>query len=139
LAYRYNDVNTTYGEQLLRKPLVSPQRAFANVALHPGKSWTIDYTINWLSAVRIPSTSANDEAHRWPDTSPSYFLTNAQISKSWKNNFEVYLGGENIFNYRLEHPIIGSHAPFGEYFDSSLAWGPIMGINLYAGVRYSIK
>ncbi len=139
LAYRYNDVNTTYGEQLLRKPLVSPQRAFANVALHPGKSWTIDYTINWLSAVRIPSTSANDEAHRWPDTSPSYFLTNAQISKSWKNNFEVYLGGENIFNYRLEHPIIGSHAPFGEYFDSSLAWGPIMGINIYAGVRYSIK
>lgn len=139
LAYRYNDVRTTYGEQLLRKPLVSPHRVFANIALHPGKGWTIDYTINWLSSVRLPSTAANDEAHRWPDHSPSYFISNAQVTKSWKNNFEFYIGGENIANYRLEHPIIGSHAPFGEYFDSSLIWGPVMGINLYVGFRYAIK
>lgn len=139
LAYRYNDVKTTYGEQLLRKPLVSPQRAFANFAIKPGKGWTIDYTLNRLASVRIPSTAANDEGHRWPGQSPSYFLSNTQITKSWVNNFEIYLGGENIFNYRLSHPIIGAHAPFGEYFDSSLAWGPIMGVNLYAGIRYSIK
>lgn len=139
LAYRYNDVRTTYGEDLLRKPLVSPDRVFANIALHPGKGWTLDYTINWLGSVRLPSTADNDEAHRWPDKSPSYFLSNAQVSKSWKHNFEFYLGGENIANYRLEHPIIGAHAPFGEYFDSSLTWGPVMGINLYAGVRYAIR
>lgn len=139
LAYRYNDVKTTYSEELLQKPLVSPQRAFANFAVKPGKGWTFDYTINWLSSVRIPSTAANDEEHRWPEKSPSYFLSNAQISKNWGGNFEMYLGGENIFNYRLEHPIIGAHAPFGEYFDSSLAWGPIMGVNIYAGIRYSIK
>ncbi len=119
LAYRYNDVRTTYGEQLLRKPLVSPHRAFVNVVLKPGRGWSIDYTINRLSSVRIPSTEANDEAHRWPTQSPAYFLANAQVSKSWKSLFEWYLGGENIFNYRLKHPIIGSHAPFGEYFDSS--------------------
>ena len=119
--------------------MVSPQRAFANFAVKPGKGWTFDYTINWLSSVRIPSTAANDEEHRWPEKSPSYFLSNAQISKNWGGNFEMYLGGENIFNYRLEHPIIGAHAPFGEYFDSSLAWGPIMGVNIYAGIRYSIK
>lgn len=139
LAYRYNDVKTTYGEVLLRKPLISPQRAFANVAFHPGKNWTIDYTINWLSSVRIPSTEANDAAHRWLSQTPSYFLSNAQISKNWNDKFEFYVGGENIGNYRLQHPIIAAHDPFGKYFDSSLAWGPIMGINLYAGVRYSIK
>jgi outer membrane receptor for ferrienterochelin and colicins len=139
LAYRYNDVQTTYGEQLLRKPLVSPHRAFANFAIHPGKGWMIDYTLNWLSSVRIPSTAANDEEHRWADESPSYFLSNAQISKSWANGFEVYLGGENIGDFRLDHPIISGHDPFGQYFDSSLAWGPIMGINLYVGVRYSLK
>lgn len=139
LAYRYNDVQTTYGEQLLRKPLVSPQRAFANLALHPGKGWMIDYTINWLSSVRIPSTAVNDADHRWADASPSYFLSNAQISKTWKNGFEIYVGGENIGDYRLDHPIIAAHDPFGQYFDSSLAWGPIMGINMYVGVRYSLK
>jgi hypothetical protein len=89
--------------------------------------------------VRIPSTEANDEAHRWASDTPSYFLSNAQISKNWNDKFEFYVGGENIGNYRLQHPIIAAHNPFGQYFDSSLAWGPIMGINLYAGVRYSIK
>jgi outer membrane receptor for ferrienterochelin and colicins len=139
LAYRYNDVRTTYGESLLRKPLVSPQRAFANVAIRPGKGWSIDYTINWLSSMRIPSTADNDENHRWIDQSPAYFLSNAQISKNWNETFEVYLGGENIFDYRLKDPIISAHDPFGTYFDSSLAWGPIMGVNIYAGIRYSIQ
>ena len=139
LAFRYNDVKTTYGDQLLTKPLISPQRAFVNMAFKAGKGWTLDYTLNRLSSLRIPSTAANDEEHRLPLQSPSYFLSNAQISKNWGGNFELYLGGENIFNYRLEHPIISAHAPFSEYFDSSLAWGPIMGINMYAGIRYSIK
>ncbi|MFZ1456391.1 MAG: TonB-dependent receptor [Saprospiraceae bacterium] len=139
LAYRYNDVQTTYGEQLLQKPLISPERAFANVGIDAGKGWMIDYTINRLSSVRIPSTIANDEKHKWPEASPSYFLSNAQVSKKWKNNFEVYVGGENIFDYRLDQPIISAHAPFSQYFDSSLAWGPIMGVNIYAGVRYSLK
>ena len=139
LAYRYNDVQTTYGEQTLRKPLVSPERAFGNIAVKPGRGWTIDYTINWLGSVRIPSLVDNHDAHDWPKNSPSFFLSNAQVSKMFKGNFELYLGGENITNYRLEHPIISSHAPFGPYFDSSLAWGPIMGVNIYAGLRYSIK
>ena len=139
LAYRYNDVKTTYSEQLLRKPLISPQRAFANVAIHAGKGWNIDYTINHLSAMRIPSTVSNDEEHRVPGESPSFFLSNAQVSKSWKSNFEVYLGGENIFNYKMDEPIISAHDPYSQYFDSSLAWGPIFGANIYAGIRYSIK
>jgi copper chaperone CopZ len=139
LAYRYNDVQTTYGEQLLRKPLVSPERAFANLAIEAGRGWVLDYTINWLSSVRIPSTQANDEEHRWAEKSPSFFLSNAQVSKKWKNNFELYLGGENIFNYRLDHPIISAHDPFSQYFDSSLAWGPIWGTNIYAGLRYTLN
>lgn len=139
LAYRYNDVRTTYGESLLRKPLVSPQRAFANIVIRPAKGWSIDYTINWLSSMRIPSTADNDEIHRWADNTPSFFLSNAQISKNWNEKFEVYVGGENIFDYRLSDPIISAHNPFGTYFDSSLAWGPIMGINIYAGLRYSIR
>lgn len=139
LAYRYNDVQTTYGEELLRKPLTSPHRAFANTALKFGKGWVMDYTVNWLSAARIPSTLANDEAHKLPDTSPSYFLSNTQITKSWKNGFDVYVGGENIFNYKMDNPILSADNPFGTYFDSSLIWGPIFGANFYVGVRYALK
>ncbi|MBC7885601.1 MAG: TonB-dependent receptor, partial [Saprospiraceae bacterium] len=138
LAYRYNDVKTTYGEQILRKPLVSPQRSFANTAFKIGRGWTFDYTINWLNSVRIPSTAGNPEAFKWENQSPSYFLSNAQVNKKWKNKFEIYVGGENIFDYKLHHPIIAAAQPFGPYFDSSLAWGPIMGANLYIGMRYSL-
>ena len=139
LAYRYNDVKTTYGEKLLRKPLVSPQRAFMNLDIKPGKGWSIDYTINWLNSVRIPSTASNPIQYQWEGESPSYFLSNAQVSKSWSNGFEVYLGGENIFNYRLQDPIIAADEPFGKFFDSSLAWGPIMGTNIYTGIRMTLK
>ncbi len=139
LAYRYNDVKTTYNETTLRRPLTSPHRAFANLDLKLGKGWAFDYTINWLSSVRLPSTEANPAAFRWEQQSPSYFLSNTQVSKIWKNNFEMYVGGENVFNYKLHDPIIASVQPFSQYFDSSLAWGPIMGINLYAGIRYTLK
>lgn len=138
LAYRYNDVKTTYGEQLLQKPLVSPQRAFANTAFKFGRGWTFDYTINWLNSVRIPSTASNPSVYQWEKQSPSYFLSNTQINKAWANGFEVYIGGENIFDYKLHDPIIAADQPFGPYFDSSLAWGPIMGANVYVGMRYSL-
>ncbi|MBK9254857.1 MAG: TonB-dependent receptor [Saprospiraceae bacterium] len=138
LAYRYNDVQTTYGEELLRKPLTSPQRAFANAAIDFGRGWKFDYTINRMSPARIPNTSSNPERYKWANESPAFFMSNSQISKEWKNKFELYLGGENIFDYRLHDPIIAANQPFGPYFDSSLVWGPIMGVNVYAGLRYSL-
>jgi outer membrane receptor for ferrienterochelin and colicins len=138
LAYRYNDVQTTYGETLLRKPLTSPERAFANAAFDFGRGWKLDYTINRLSEARIPGTQSNPENFRWYQESPAYFISNAQISKSWPNKFEFYLGGENIFDYRLHDPIVAASQPFGPYFDGSMVWGPVMGVNVYAGLRFSL-
>lgn len=139
VAYRYIDVKTTYGEQLLQKPLISPHRSFLNAEIRFGKGWTLDYTINYLTSVRIPSTASNPLSFRWATESPDYFLSNTQLSKAFKNGFECYVGGENIFDYRLHDPIIGAGNPYGPYFDASLAWGPIFGVNVYAGVRYSLK
>jgi outer membrane receptor for ferrienterochelin and colicins len=139
LAYRYNDVKTTFGENLLRKPLTSPQRAFVNLEMKLGRGWTFDYTINRLSSIRIPSTEVNPVAYKWDTQSPAFYLSNTQITKSWKNGFDVYVGGENIFDYKLHRPIIASDQPFSKYFDSSLAWGPIMGVNIHVGIRYALK
>ncbi|HRO72985.1 MAG TPA: TonB-dependent receptor, partial [Saprospiraceae bacterium] len=138
IAYRYNDVQTTYGEELLQKPLSSPHRAFANLAVKAGRGWVVDYTVNRLSKVRIPNTQDNDAAFQLPEYSKPYFLSNVQVTKSWKNKFEVYAGGENIFNYKQDNPILSALNPFGSYFDSSIVWGPIMGVNVYAGLRYTL-
>jgi hypothetical protein len=49
------------------------------------------------------------------------------------------LGAENLGNFRQTDPIIAYEDPFGEYFDSSIVWGPITGIKVFAGFRYKIE
>ena len=66
-------------------------------------------------------------------------MVNGQISKTWREKFEVYVGIENALNYIQEDPIIASEDPFGDYFDSSLIWGPVFGRNIYGGIRYKLK
>ena len=139
LAYRWYDVKTTFGNELRSKPLVSENRAFINLAYETRKLWKFDYTINWKSQKRIPDTFSNPEVYQLAAKSPAFFLMNAQISKSWQKLFEVYVGVENIMDFKQDNPILASDQPFGPYFDSSLIWGPIMGRSFYVGLRYKIK
>jgi outer membrane receptor for ferrienterochelin and colicins len=140
VAYRYFDVKTNYGSELLQKPLTATNRAFANLA-YDLKGWKLDYTINYNGRKRIPSTEANPDAYRLNSYSPSFVLMNAQVSKSFGKNklFDVYLGGENLTNYFQKNAILSADQPFGPYFDASLVWGPVTGRTIYAGFRYTIK
>jgi hypothetical protein len=61
----------------------------------------------------------------------------AQISKKIKN-WDIYLGGENLANYRQFNPIIDPMNPFGTKFDASQVWGPIFGVMVYGGVRFKL-
>ena len=135
-AWRYNDVKTQYDQGLLQKPLSARHRAFLNVAYAIESGWKFDLTLNWQGKKRIPDTASNPEAYQMEASSPGFFLLNGQISRSWKNTFEMYLGGENLLNFRQSNPIIASDDPFGPYFDSSLVWGPVFGRNIYLGIRY---
>jgi hypothetical protein len=64
---------------------------------------------------------------------------NAQITRTFSSVFEVYIGGENIGNYRQEKAILGSDNPFGSTFDASITYAPIFGQMYYAGLRFKIK
>jgi hypothetical protein len=37
------------------------------------------------------------------------------------------------------NPIVEAANPFGSDFDATRIWGPVMGINVYLGVRYELK
>lgn len=113
--------------------------AFVNLSYSSRKYWNFDYTINWQGDKRISRTETNPVEYQLDNYSPSFFLMNAQITKSWKQKFDVYLGVENIMNYKQKDPIIASGDTFGYYFDSSLIWGPISGRSIYIGFRYKIK
>ncbi len=139
VAYRMFDVQTTYGESLLDKPLVSKHRAFINMAYKTDSDWHFDATLNWNGQKRLPSTQNNPEEYRRPDNSPDYFLLNAQIMKRWGKKWDVYLGAENLLNFKQTDAIIAGDDAFGQYFDASIVWAPLFGANVYIGFRYTLS
>ena len=138
LAYRWYDVRTTFNGELLQKPLIAEHRAFLNLAYETHNRWKFDYTFNWQGRKRISSTAGNPVEYQLPERSPDFVLMNAQVTKVWNETFEVYLGVENLLDYRQPDPILASDQPFGTYFDSSLIWGPVFGRNAYVGLRYRL-
>ncbi|MEZ4773498.1 MAG: TonB-dependent receptor [Bacteroidia bacterium] len=139
LAYRWFDVKTSYQTGLLEKPLVSAHRAFANVAYESRSYWKFDLTVNWQGSKRLPFTGSNPENYQLPTRSPDFFMVNGQVSKVFREKLDVYMGVENLLNFRQNRPFISSEAPFSEFFDSSIVWGPIFGRNIYLGLRYKIR
>ncbi|MEL6986610.1 MAG: TonB-dependent receptor [Bacteroidota bacterium] len=138
LAYRYNDVQTEFQEGLEQKQLIAKHRAFANIAYEFIQGWNFDLTANWIGPKRIPFTASNPSEFQLATTSPSFVTINSQVSGKMSKNMEAYLGAENLLNYRQENPILAAGDPNSRYFDSSLVWGPILGRNIYIGIRYKL-
>lgn len=139
-AYRFFDVKTTYSGTLLNKPFTAKNRAFANVSYAVNK-WKFDYTISLTGEKRLPSTASNPVAYQIAAHYPSYTLMNAQISRTLgkQQEWDFYIGGENLTNFYQNKAIIAADDPFGNYFDASMVWGPIAGRMFYLGIRYKIK
>lgn len=139
IAYRWNDVQTTYGNTLKQRPLNARHRAFINLGYETRSKWSFDYTLQWTGSKRIPSTASNPVGLRFPASSPSFITMNAHINKAFKSGIELYVGGENLTNTMQQLMILDSQNPFGSYFDGSLIWGPGMGRNFYVGMRWRLK
>jgi hypothetical protein len=84
-------------------------------------------------------TSTNAIADRLPDFAAAFTVMNAQITRTFSSTFEMYLGGENIGNYRQDKAILGAINPFGPTFDASILYAPIFGAMYYTGLRFKIK
>lgn len=138
LAYRWLDVPVDFNSGRLQAPLIPTHRAFFNVEYKTKSNWAFDYTIQWTGKQRIPNTATNPEQFQRDKYSDAFVLMNTQVTKNFKSNWSVYLGVENLTNYRQPDAIIAANDPFGTYFDSSLIWGPIFGTMTYAGFRYRI-
>ncbi|MBD1262311.1 TonB-dependent receptor [Maribacter polysiphoniae] len=142
-AYKYYDVQTDFRTGRLQKPLQAKHRFFANLgyettARKNGSQWRFDYTLHTLGEQRLPSTESNPEQYRLGDYSKPYSLMNAQITKVFNSNFEVYIGGENLSNYTQDNPVLGADDPFGPNFDTSIVYAPIMGRMFYGGFRFKL-
>ncbi|MBC8173081.1 MAG: TonB-dependent receptor [Chitinophagales bacterium] len=138
-AYKYVDAKTTYHHELFEVPLTNKHRGLINIAYETKKGgWVFDATSQFYGATRLPDLSENLAVHDMGEYSPDYVLMLGQITKKW-NNFEVYAGSENITNYLQHEPVIAADDPFGEYFDASVIYAPIMHRKFYAGIRLQFK
>jgi outer membrane receptor for ferrienterochelin and colicin len=142
-AYKYYDVNTDYRSGNLQKPLQAQHRFFANVGYETtltekGGLWKFDYTLHTLGKQRLPNTEVNPPQFRLGAYADPYSLMNAQVTKVFSKKFEVYLGGENLTNFRQDNPVLGAENPFGANFDTSIVYAPIMGRMFYGGFRYKL-
>jgi outer membrane receptor for ferrienterochelin and colicins len=136
IAYRMHDVQATYGNKLLQKPLNAKHRAFVNVSYTTRTKWSFDATLQWIGSKRIPSTLLNPISLQVRSASPSFFNLNAQLSKTLDKHMGAYCGVENVMNVMQLNPIIDAQNPFGNYFDGSLVWGSLNGRNVYVGLRW---
>jgi outer membrane receptor for ferrienterochelin and colicin len=142
-AYKFYDVETDYQNGTLQKPLQAQHRFFANLGYitepnERGSQWRMDYTLHTVGKQRLPNTSANPLEFRLGEFSPAYSLMNAQITKVFSDNFELYVGGENLTNFTQANPVVAAENPFGTNFDTTMVYGPIMGRMFYTGFRYKL-
>ncbi|PXY45320.1 TonB-dependent receptor plug domain-containing protein [Flavobacterium hydrophilum] len=142
-AYKYYDIQTDYLRGTFQRPLQAKHRFLGNLEyetpVNDDKQWKFDYTFNWSGKQQLPYTASNPAADQFSDFSPAYAVMNAQITRVFSSVFEVYIGGENIGNYKQEKAILGADNPFGPNFDASIAYAPIFGQMYYAGLRFKIK
>lgn len=142
-SYKYYDLSTDYETGKMQRPLQAKHRFFTNLEYETnqrnGKNWRFDFTYNWLGKQRLPNTLDNAPENRLPEYSNPFGTINAQITRVFSKRFEVYIGGENISNYRQHRVILGEDNPFGSNFDSSIVYAPIFGQMYYAGLRFSLK
>ncbi|MCL1850820.1 MAG: TonB-dependent receptor [Bacteroidetes bacterium] len=143
LAYRFNDVRLTTAGKLQQKSLMSPHKALLNLnysLLHD--KWKFNVTFQYNSPMRLPDMSDNPEEYRpvvnKNGKSPAWVMMNAQVTKKFRL-WEIYIGGENLLNYKQQAPIISSDKPFGEFFDASVIYMPVTGIMGYVGIRVTLK
>ena len=138
LAYRYNDVKMTYDGKLIEKPLQSRYKAFVNLA-YAFEPWEMkfDFTTVLNGGGSLPNTDNYPEQYRLGSNFHSFVTMQAQITKTI-GDFDIYVGGENLTNYKQDMPILGAEAPFGDFFDTSIVYAPIMGRKFYAGIRWNV-
>ena len=138
-AYKYLDVRSIFAGIYRNQVMLPKHRGFTNIAyITRNKRWEYDLTLSVFGNSRLPAIDNGNGTIIYEEQSPVYSMLNGQITYIYKK-WDLYLGGENITNFKQTNPIIDAENPFGTEFDATRIWGPIMGVNIYAGIRYNLK
>ena len=150
-TFRYTDARVTLeGQGLVEKPMTSRYKGVLNLQYATNlNKWIFDFTASVNGPCRVYDfmrdlKDADGNRLYVNGYTPVYPLLYLQVTRRFKG-VDVYIGGENLTNFRQKNVILGSrdsstglvsaHQPS---FDASAVWGPIMGARFYAGVRFTL-
>lgn len=163
-AFRFTDVKQTtlsrredakpdgpeYVALLRQKPLTNRFKGIITTSYQtPLKKWQFDFTAQFNGGGRMPDgfngyflgELKSDQYYQKEGDQSLYYKwypqLMGQITKYWRT-CSLYVGAENMTNFKQKNPVIGYEAPYAAGFDASMAWGPITGWKIYAGFRWSL-
>lgn len=111
---------------------------------------TIGYTARLTGPMQLPEVFDLDESGNpfttsRPTRSEPFSIHNIQVTKELSKSWSIYGGLQNIFDYRQPiSPLVGFNDPnagigFSESFDTSYAFAPIHGREVYIGFQWNIN
>lgn len=119
----------------VERPLVSQYKTLLNIQYATKfRRWVFDATAQLNGPARIPTQTGNLADDKYSPRYPMFF---AQVSRKI-GKFDIYVGCENIADYRQHDPILNADNPFSTGFNSMNVWGPLMGRKFYAGLRFNL-
>lgn len=128
-AFRLNDVKSAYDGVLRQKPLTSRYKGLATLSYKtPLELWQFDVTGQLNGSGELYDQSRY----------PAYFQLQAQVTREF-HHFSIYIGGENLTNYKIDQPVLHAHQPWTAAFDATQVWGPVTGAMAYVGVRFKLE
>lgn len=144
----YQKEDNGKGELIKKVQLYAPQWS-GNFAISTTvlKNYSIDLTGKLNGPMRLPIVP-NDYR---PEYSPTYCIANIQVTRKFKDAFEIYGGVKNLLNFVPADPILRPFDPFDKRvndpvnnpnnytFDPSYNYASMQGIRVFLGARYTIK
>ncbi|GHT49503.1 TonB-dependent receptor [Bacteroidia bacterium] len=136
-AHRITDAKTSIGGKLREKPLTSRYKSLLTTSYRTRlKKWQFDFTTQLNGGGRLPDPDEDNPL--WDKEFEAYPILNAQVTKFFRG-WSIYLGAENLTNFKQQNPIIAASNPTGTNFDASMVWGPIDGRRIYVGARWNLQ
>ncbi|MDR0896015.1 MAG: TonB-dependent receptor [Prevotellaceae bacterium] len=139
-AYRITDVKTSYKDGKLReKPLTGKYKGLLTASYQtPLGIWQFDATLQLNGGGRMPQPyTLYDGTLSWNARYNGYEQLSAQITRYFRH-WSIYIGGENLTNFKQKNPIVDADNPWSNSFDATMVWGPIHGAKAYIGIRWNL-
>ena len=138
-AYRYNLVKAMYGGKLMWKPLQSRYKGLLTLSYKtPLGLWQFDATAVLNGGGRMPESYTLASGERsWAGSYKAYGQLSGQVTRYFRH-FSLYIGGENLTNYKQKNPIIAYQDPWANGFEPTMVYGPVEGAMAYVGIRLNL-